>query len=62
MPTLVVGGRHDVQCPYWCFQEIGDLMPAAQVVEFTESNHYPFLEESDKFRVIVSEFLNSPST
>lgn len=60
VPTLVVGGRHDVQCPYWCSQEIGDLMPAAQVVEFTESNHYPFLEEADKFQAIVSEFLNSP--
>ncbi len=61
VPTLVIGGRHDVQCPYWCSQEISGLMPAAQLVEFAESNHYPFLEESEKFREIVSEFLMGSS-
>ncbi len=60
VPTLIIGGRHDVQCPYWCSCEIGDLIRTAQVVEFAESNHYPFLEESQKFRQVVSEFLNVP--
>lgn len=60
VPTLIVGGRHDVQSPYWCSREIGDLIRTAQVVEFSESNHYPFLEEPHKFRQVVSEFLHGP--
>ena len=60
VPTLIMGGRHDVQCPYWCSRELGELIRTAQVVEFAESNHYPFLEESQKFRHVVSEFLNGP--
>lgn len=57
VPALVVGGRYDVQCPFWCSQEIADLMPHAQLVEFTESNHYPFLEEAEMFDRIASAFL-----
>lgn len=58
--TLVIGGRHDVQCPYWCSKEIGERVPGARLVEFTVSNHYPFLEEPDKFREVVTEFLHHP--
>ncbi|KPV38948.1 alpha/beta fold hydrolase [Alicyclobacillus ferrooxydans] len=55
--TLVMCGRHDVQCPIRCSEEISDLMPNSEMTVFEESNHYPFLEESDKFADTLGAFL-----
>lgn len=55
--TLVMCGRHDVQCPIRCSEEINRLMPNSEMIVFEESNHYPFLEEPDKFAERVASFL-----
>jgi len=57
VPTLVLCGRHDVQCPVASSQEIAALMPQADLVVFEESNHYPHLEEEPAFAGTVSRFL-----
>lgn len=55
--TLVMCGRHDVQCPIRCSEEINRLMPNSEMIVFEESNHYPFLEEPNKFAERVATLL-----
>ncbi len=57
IPTLILVGRHDVQCPTWCSQEIHRLVPRSRLVIFEESNHYPFLEEAEAFQAAIAAFL-----
>ena len=57
--TLVMCGRHDVQCPIRCSEEICKQMPNSEIAVFEESNHYPFLEESDQFAEYLANFLKS---
>lgn len=54
--TLILCGRHDVQCPLVYSEDMHRLIPGSQLVVFDESNHYPFLEEADKFRQAVDQF------
>ncbi|MBY6036996.1 alpha/beta hydrolase [Fictibacillus nanhaiensis] len=55
-PTLIIGGRHDVQCPVSFSLEMQRLLPSSFLEIFEESNHYPFLEEASLFRNVVEEF------
>lgn len=48
-PTIVICGRYDVQCPLIYSLEIADGIPESKLVIFEKSNHYPFLEEAEKF-------------
>lgn len=48
-PTLIICGRHDVQCPIEYSIEMGELIPHAALAIFEKSNHYPFLEEAEQF-------------
>lgn len=57
--TLVMCGRHDVQCPLRCSEEIHELVPNSEIVVLEESNHYPFLEEPTAFAERVATFLKS---
>ena len=56
LPTLVLCGRHDVQCPVENSIEINSLMPNSDLVIFEESNHFPFIEESTEFRKAIGSF------
>lgn len=56
LPVLAMCGRHDVQCPLRCSEEIQNLVPNSELVVFEESNHYPFLEESSLFAEHVADF------
>lgn len=56
-PTLIACGKHDVQCPLEYSIEMKEGIPASQLAVFEESNHYPFLEEAEKFRMEVESFL-----
>lgn len=56
-PTLVMCGRHDVQCPLDYSIEIADGIQHAALVIFEESNHYPFLEEQSKFKSALAQYL-----
>ena len=52
--TIILCGRHDVQCPVEFSIEMSELIPNASLHILEQSNHYPFLEEGDKFKRIVN--------
>lgn len=58
VPTLILCGRHDAQCPVEYSEEISKLMPNSYLVIFEESNHLPFLEEPKACQSALMEFLN----
>jgi proline iminopeptidase len=49
VPTLVMCGRYDVQCPLLYSIEMAEGIPHSRLVIFEKSNHYPFLEEAERF-------------
>lgn len=58
-PTLIIGGRHDVQCPVSFSMEMNELIHGSSLYTFEESNHYPFLEEKRSFINAVDEFMKT---
>jgi proline iminopeptidase len=56
-PTLIMCGKHDVQCPLPYSLEMHELISASKLVVFDHSNHYPFLEEAELFSKELSTFL-----
>ncbi|MEH7886989.1 alpha/beta hydrolase [Bacillus sp. JJ1609] len=57
--TLILCGRHDVQCPVIFSEEMNQLIPSSKIHIFENSNHYPFLEEEMQFKSSVRHFLQS---
>ncbi len=57
-PTLIVCGENDVQCPIRCSEEMYELMEDSIFLRFQYSNHYPFLEEKDRFQLAIRSFLS----
>ncbi|WP_137789214.1 alpha/beta hydrolase [Bacillus sp. E(2018)] len=58
IPTLIMGGVHDVQCPISFSEEMNEEISHSTFVRFNESNHYPFLEEAHLFKEEVQKFMN----
>ncbi|MCA0986011.1 alpha/beta fold hydrolase [Guptibacillus algicola] len=58
VPTLIVCGEQDVQCPLSFSEEMAGYIPNSKLVVFHYSNHYPFLEEQSKFNIVTQEFLD----
>ncbi|WP_064091249.1 alpha/beta fold hydrolase [Rossellomorea aquimaris] len=54
--TLLLCGRHDVQCPVELTYEMHEGISNSEMIIFEESNHYPFLEERDKFQKAIQQF------
>ncbi|UOY92310.1 alpha/beta hydrolase [Ectobacillus sp. JY-23] len=54
--TLVICGNYDVQCPIQCSLEIKERIANSTLIPFKNSNHYPFLEEGEKFINTIHEF------
>lgn len=57
-PTLIMCGKHDVQCPLSYSLDMNDEIPGSQLIIFHKSNHYPFLEEEDLFRKEFKHFIS----
>ncbi|CAM3114615.1 alpha/beta hydrolase [Filibacter tadaridae] len=57
VPSFIYAGKHDAQCPYKFGVEIADLIPNATLTTFEMSNHNPFVEEEEKFKVFVESTL-----
>ncbi|MDF9502572.1 alpha/beta hydrolase [Bacillus cereus] len=57
--TLIMCGRHDVQCPIQYSIEIHEGICDSTFVTFEESNHYPFLEEAAQFNSTTQIFYKS---
>src|SRR5207244_11396322 len=60
-PTLVAVGRHDWICPVDQAEEIHRLVPASELAVFEQSGHSPQVEEPERFRTRLAEFLAGPS-
>lgn len=56
IPTLILCGAHDVQCPPENSYEIASLITTAQLVIFDESNHFPFIEQPLDYRKAIQSF------
>ncbi|MBN8211121.1 alpha/beta hydrolase [Bacillus sp. NTK071] len=57
VPTLIICGRYDVQCPLMYSIEMDEGIPNSKMVVFEKSNHYPFLEEAERFTEVLDLFL-----
>jgi len=56
-PTLIMCGKHDVQCPLEYSVEMNELIPGSTLAIFKDSNHYPFLEEAERFSEAYRSFV-----
>lgn len=56
-PTLIVCGKYDVQCPIIYSIEMNELIPNSTLIIFNKSNHYPFLEEAERFNKEINIFV-----
>ena len=58
VPTLVIAGEHDLFFPpaQGAARLIAGI-PGAELALFAESGHHPFLEEPERFRSVVLDFL-----
>ncbi|WP_410984128.1 alpha/beta fold hydrolase [Bacillus cereus] len=54
--TLIICGKHDVQCPVQYSIEMYKKIPRSILILFEHSNHYPFLEERSRFLSVVKTF------
>ncbi|MFF5293081.1 alpha/beta fold hydrolase [Paractinoplanes globisporus] len=57
VPTLVAVGRYDWLCPPVAGRILAEGIPAAELIEFAESGHFPFAEEPAAFQAAVGAFL-----
>ncbi|MCF6138598.1 alpha/beta fold hydrolase [Pseudalkalibacillus berkeleyi] len=57
-PTLIICGENDVQCPIRYSEEMHQLMEQSTFIRFQFSNHYPFLEEKERFQMAVRSFMS----
>lgn len=56
-PSLIVCGKHDVQCPLEYSVEMSESIPGSELAIFANSNHYPFLEEAERFAAVYTSFI-----
>jgi pimeloyl-ACP methyl ester carboxylesterase len=56
-PTLLVWGEHDRDVPLSAAQVMVRLIPAAQLVVFENAGHFPYLDQFERFRLLVGRFL-----
>lgn len=57
--TLIICGKHDVQCPIASSLQIQQGIRSSSFIPFENSNHYPFLEEQEKFSSVITAFYHS---
>ncbi|WP_440602438.1 alpha/beta fold hydrolase [Bacillus sp. GB_SG_008] len=57
--TLIICGKHDIQCPIASSLQIHQGIRNSSFISFEHSNHYPFLEEKEKFLSVTTAFYHS---
>lgn len=55
--TLLIWGSNDTETPLWMGQQMEKEIPDAGLVVFEGRSHFAFLEEPQRFQVIVNTFL-----
>lgn len=56
-PTLVVAGRHDLAAPVEQVEGLAARIPGCRTVVLERSGHHPWIEQGERFRAVVGEFL-----
>jgi len=56
-PTLIMAGRKDPLLEMGAAEAIRAEIPKSELVVFESSGHFPMLEEPQKFRNVLEEFL-----
>ena len=56
-PTLLVWGERDRDVSLAAVQTMARLIPNAQLVIFENAGHFPYLDQFDRFRLLVGRFL-----
>jgi pimeloyl-ACP methyl ester carboxylesterase len=59
-PTLLVWGAQDRDVPVAAGQVMARLIPAAQLAVFENAGHFAYLDQFDRFRLLVRRFLREP--
>lgn len=62
LPTLLVHGTRSLVYPTPVGRWLAGAFPRARLVEFEESGHLPFLEETGKFLDTVRDFIKKEAT
>lgn len=57
VPTLLLAGRYDRICPLTQSLLMSQSMPHAQLEIFEHSGHMPQMEEPERYRTVVRDFL-----
>ena len=55
--TLLIWGENDMETPLWMGREIEALIPDAGLVVFEGGDHFAYLQELQRFNVIIKSFL-----
>jgi proline-specific peptidase len=61
VPTLITSGRYD-ECTPMLAEQAQAGIPGAERVLFEESSHMAFVEEPDRFRAVLNDFLERAET
>jgi pimeloyl-ACP methyl ester carboxylesterase len=56
-PTLLVWGAHDRDVPVAAARVMERLIPRVQLAVLENAGHFPYLDQFDRFRLIVGRFL-----
>lgn len=56
VPTLILVGRHDPQCPLANSERMAAAIPGARLVICEHSGHFPYLEEPEVARAALQQF------
>jgi pimeloyl-ACP methyl ester carboxylesterase len=59
-PTLLVWGAQDHDVPLAAARLMARLIPVAQLVVFENAGHFAYLDQFDRFRLLVGRFLRQP--
>ena len=59
-PTLLVWGAHDRDVPLSAAQVMARQIPNTRLVVLENSGHFAYLDQFDRFRLLVGRFLREP--
>lgn len=56
-PTLLIWGANDMETPLSSARIIERLIPGSKLIVFENASHYSYLDQSNKFHLLVRRFL-----
>jgi pimeloyl-ACP methyl ester carboxylesterase len=59
IPLLLLWGEHDTLIPVRHGREAHELLPASRLEVFTESGHFPQLDQPERFIDVLGDFIDS---